>query len=67
MSFDSIYFVGLIRRGTSVARTARQPVKLKKYTLSSLTKLDVLGRRWYIRGLNIAGDFCYVKPGTVNF
>ena len=68
MSFDSIYFDGLIRRGTSVARTARQPVKLKKYTLSSLTKLDdVLGRRWYIRGLNAAGDFCYVKPGTVNF
>ena len=23
--------------------------------------------RWYIRGINSAGDFCYVEPGTVMF
>ena len=67
MSFDSIYFDGLIRRGSSLPSTSRQP-KQKKYTLPSLTKFDdILGGRWYIRGLNEAGDFCYVKPGTVNF
>ena len=64
MSFDTIFFDGLIRRGMVVTSTSRQT----KYTLSSLTKLDdILGRRWYIRGLNTAGDFCYVKPGTVNY
>ena len=25
------------------------------------------GNRWYIRGINTAGDFCYVTPGTVKF
>jgi len=38
------------------------------YGLSSLSKLDdLLGDRWYIRGLNRAGDFCYVEPGSVKF
>ena len=37
------------------------------YTLPTLTKLDILGHRWYIRGINSAGDFCFVTPGTVKF
>ena len=66
MTFDTIFFDGLILRGTAVG--APRKVKIKKYTLSSLTKLeDILGHRWYIRGLNVAGDFCYVKPGTVSY
>lgn len=66
MSFDTIFFDGLIQRGVAVSTSTR--VKQKKYTLSSLTKLDdILCRRWYIRGLNTAGDFCYVKPGTVTY
>jgi len=28
---------------------------------------DLLGAKWYLRGLNKAGDFCYVTPGTVEF
>lgn len=65
MTFDTIFFDGLIRRGTAVSAPKKQ---LRKYTLSSLTKLeDILGHRWYIRGLNVAGDFCYVKPGTVSY
>ena len=27
----------------------------------------ILGQRWYIWGLNSSGDFCYVKPNTVEF
>ena len=62
MTFDTIHFDGLIRRGTLVKGQHSQ------YTLSTLTKLDdILGQRWYIRGINVAGDFCYVKPGTVRY
>ena len=62
MTFDTIHFDDLIRRGTLVK--GQQTV----YTLSPLTKLDdILGERWYIRGINAAGDFCYVKPGTVRY
>ena len=25
------------------------------------------GKRWYIRGINEAGDLCYIEPGTVSF
>ena len=65
MTFDTIFFDGLIRRGTAVG--ASRKVKIEKYTLSSLTKLeDILGHRWYIRGLNVAGDFCYVKVAGIN-
>jgi len=62
MTFDSTHFDGLIRRGTLVK--GWQTV----YSVSLLTTLDdILGQRWYIRGINQAGDFCYVKPGTVRY
>ena len=33
-----------------------------------MTKLeDLLGERWYIRGLNLTDDFCFVTPGSVKF
>ena len=43
-------------------------MKRKVYTISKLSNLsDILGQRWFIRGLNLSGDFCYVKPGTVEY
>ena len=64
MSFDSLHFEALIRRG---ARNGTKG-KCEVYGLSSLSKLDdLLGERWYMRGLNSAGDFCYIEPGTVKF
>ena len=58
MSFDSLHFEALIRRG---ARNGTKG-KCEVYGLSSLSKLDdLLGERWYMRGLNSAGDFCYIE------
>ena len=62
MPFDSIHFDGLIRRSIPVQDRA------KSFTVTKLTNLDeLLGRRWYIRGVNAAGDFSYVKPETSRF
>ena len=61
MPFDSIHFIGLVR---SVPVQDRA----KSFTVPKLTNLDeLLGRRWYIRGVNAAGDFSYVKPETLRF
>ena len=66
MNFDSIYFEGLIQRGSVIPRTKH--LKQQVYTVTRLSKFnDILGNRWYIRGLNPSGDFCYVKPNTVEF
>jgi len=66
MTFDSIYFEGLARRGSNVASSSK--VKMQYYTMKVLSNLDdVLGRRWYIRDLNTVGDFCYAIPGSVKF
>jgi len=60
MSFDSLQFDSLVIRG------ARRSKEI--YSVTSLTNLDdLLGERWYIRGINLAGDFCYVEPSTVKF
>ena len=62
MPFDSIHFDGLIRRSIPVQGTARS------FILVKLTNLDeILGQRWYIQGVNAAGDFSYVKPETLRF
>ena len=62
MTFDTIHFDGLIRRGILVK--GQHAV----YTVTNLTKLDdILRHSWYIRGINPAGDFCYIKPGTVRY
>lgn len=61
MGFDTIYFDGLIRRSATQQRSSQRQV----YSIPILSKLDdTLGNRWYIRGINTAGDFCYVTPGT---
>ena len=61
MNFDSVYFDCLVSRCTLIKSS-----KQKCYTLAALSNLtDLLGPRWYIRGINEAGDFCYVQPETV--
>ena len=66
MNFDTIYFDGLVSRCTLIKSSKES--RAKYYTLSAFSKLnDLLGPRWYIRGINAAGDFCYVKPGSVKF
>jgi len=61
MPFDTLYFDGLARRGTIVKGA-------KYYTINKFSSFeDILGCRWFIRGLNSAGDFCYIKPKTVRF
>ena len=65
MTFDTIYFDGLIRRSKPVPRSRRSKCQL--YTVPNLSRLDdILGHRWYIRGINTAGDFCFVTPGNVS-
>ena len=64
MSFDRVHFDSLVMRGIRKESKGRKEV----YSLVSLSKSDdLLGERWYIRGINEAGDFCYVEPGTVSF
>ena len=67
MGFDTIHFDGLVMRSVLADRKS-QNSKRYIYTLSTLTKLDdILGSRWYIRGINAAGDFCFVEPKTVRY
>ena len=64
MSFNPIYFESLVRRGSTLASSSQK----QYHTVKVLTNLDdVLGRRWYVRGLNTVGDFCYVIPGSVKY
>lgn len=42
--------------------------RVEKYTIKSYSDLDgFLGSKWFIRGLNSNGDFCYVILKTVRF
>lgn len=66
MSFDRITFDSLAIRGTHVPKAGS--AKRQVYTMPHMTQfVDLLGDRWYVRGLNPAGDFCFVTPGTVKF
>ena len=66
MNFDVVYYEGLIRRATKQVGNGRR--KREIYQLPSLTRLDdLLGERWYIRSVNINGDFCYIQPGSVKY
>ena len=61
MSSDTLYLDGLAMRGTVVKGA-------KYYTITKFSSFDdILGYRWFIRGPNSAGDFCYIKPKTVRF
>ena len=66
MSFDTIYFDRLIRRSKALS-TPHHSKTQPTYSLPILSELDILELRWYIRGINAAGDFCFIIPGTVNF
>ena len=64
ITFDKLCYDGLLYRGVPVKKHACKEV----YTVTSLSKLDdILGERWYIRGINAAGDFSFVKPGSVRY
>lgn len=64
MTFDKLCFDGLLYRGVPVMNHGHKEI----YSVISLNKLDdILGTRWYIRGINVAGDFSFVKPGSVRY
>ena len=64
MTFDKLCYDGLLYRGVPVKKHGYKEI----YTVISLSKLDdILGERWYIRGINVAGDFSFVKPGSVRY
>ena len=64
MSFDQVSFDALALRCSLVNRNSN--CKRKVYKVQDLTKLnDLLGDRWHIRGINAAGDFCYVMHDTM--
>ena len=66
MTFDTIYFDGLIEQSKPVSKSRCSKCQL--YTMPNLSILDdILGHGWYVRGINTAGDFCFVTPGTVMF
>ena len=65
MGFDEVLFdQGLKTRGT-LKRTYRGTTY---YTISAYSDIsDLLGDKWFIHGLNAAGDFCYVALRSVAF
>ena len=66
LGFDAIYFEGLAKRAHLITKS--QQAKRKVYSINIFSKMDdLLGKNWYIHGLNLAGDFCFVQPGTVKF
>ena len=70
MSFDRMSFDSLLIRATVVPKAGSSKTSSKRsvYSIQHMTQFeDLLGNRWYIRGLNAAGDFCFVTPGTVRF
>ena len=70
MPFDKILFQDslAVRGSKEYEHKARRSEAREVYTIPHLQHFnEVFGERWYIRGLNRAGDFCYVIPGTVSF
>ena len=58
MDFDkTVYESGLKVLGTLKKRERG----IDKYVINNYSDLDtILGEKWYMRGLNVNGDFCYV-------
>ncbi len=58
MPFDRILFDGGLKaRAVTVIKSAQR----KKYTIQRYSNLEnPLGKRWHLRGINKAGDYCYV-------
>ena len=65
MCFDKLlYDGGLAKLGT----WKRKFQGRDRYTIKKYSDLDsLLGANWHWRGLNAAGDFCYVILNTVEF
>ena len=65
MSFDKLQFDGGIRKLGTLKREERG---VNKYAIRHYSDLDsLLGSKWFIRGINENGDFCYVVLDTVRF
>ena len=56
-------------QGFQCKRTESRTVKgVTYYKISTYKDLDeLLGHNWHYRGINSAGDFCYVMLGTVEY
>ena len=64
MDFDKLQFDGGIKQ-VGLLKTKKGQ---EKYTIKNYSDLDeFLGRKWFIRGLNSNGDFCYAILKTVCF
>lgn len=65
ITFDTIYFHGLIRRSKALRKTGRSS---QVYMVSTLSTLDDIIRTQVVHmRYQPAGDFCFVTPGTVRF
>ena len=61
MPFDAVSFDSLLIRSKALPKARLRKI----YTVAKFD--DILGDRWYIRGLNLEGDFCFIIPGSVKF
>ena len=60
--FDQVSFDALVMRCSIFNRSSKRKV----YRVPNMLKLnDLLGERWFIRGLNQAGDFCYIIHNAI--
>lgn len=65
MPFEKIQFLGGLGTNGQVKKQWRGK---QVYTITDYRDLDaLLGRNWHFRGINAAGDFCYVILNTVEF
>ena len=64
MDFDKTVY----ESGLKVLGTLKKERGIEKYIIKTYSDLDtILGEKWYIRGLNVNGDFCYAIKETVCF
>jgi len=64
MPFDEVSFDSLLIRSKALPKAGLRKI----YTVVNMAKFDdILGDCWYIRGLNLEEDFCFIIPGSVKF
>ena len=65
MDFDKAVFESGLKPLGTLKKKKRST---DKYTINQHSDLEIiLGKKWYIRGLNISGDFCYAMKESVCF
>lgn len=65
MPFDTIHFNGGLKSYGVKSRNYRG---IQRYKINKYEDLNpLLGDNWHVRGLNAAGDFCYVILDTIEF